>query len=235
MKKVFEDIYDTNKWGRGKGKGSGEGSHPGNTTEYRKFLTSFMKEHNVKSILDVGCGDWQFSHLIDWNGIEYTGFDIVENVIQKNNFEYASINIRFYCKDACSSKLPMADMILIKDVMQHWSIPQIIGFLPKLKGFKYILIVNCGFESELLNQDIEDGGFRPLDLRKYPFNINAQDVFSFHTDHSVFDPNFKHKKVLLIKQKDLKNIYQKCRIISLKSRFTRIKKKCVQRLRRCFK
>ncbi len=86
-----------------------------------------------------------------------------------------------------------------------------------------------------MNQGVKDGGFRPLDLRKPPFNINAEEIFSFHTDHSVFDPNFKHKKVLLIKQKELKNIYQKCMMIYLRRGLAGIKKKWILSFRQWFK
>jgi hypothetical protein len=68
----FEYIYAANIWGHG----SGGGSSPINTRGYRRFLQNFLRKNNIKSVVDLGCGDWQFSHLIDWKGIRYSGFDV---------------------------------------------------------------------------------------------------------------------------------------------------------------
>ncbi|MBI4414995.1 MAG: SAM-dependent methyltransferase, partial [Candidatus Kerfeldbacteria bacterium] len=58
MQPIFEKIYKDKVWY----KGSGSGSLPENTTTYRDFLQKYIKQNNIKSILDLGCGDWQFMH-----------------------------------------------------------------------------------------------------------------------------------------------------------------------------
>src|SRR5690242_14927069 len=90
-KEIFTEIYDKNIWG-----GSGGGSDPENTVEYRRRLQKFLKDYNIKSVVDYGCGDWAFSHLMDWTGIDYKGVDVVESVIRKNNKIWGSENIKFY-------------------------------------------------------------------------------------------------------------------------------------------
>lgn len=57
MSKRFEEIYATNEWGHG----SGEGSLPVHTRGYVAFLQAFLAEKNITSVVDMGCGDWQFS------------------------------------------------------------------------------------------------------------------------------------------------------------------------------
>jgi hypothetical protein len=40
-------------------------------------------------------------------------------------------------------------------------------------------IIEGRSSGETLNADVADGGFRPLDLRKAPFSLDAGEVYSF--------------------------------------------------------
>lgn len=166
-KEIFTEIYDKNIWG-----GSGGGSSPENTVEYRALLQKFLRDYNIKSVVDFGCGDWSFSRLIDWTGIDYNGLDIVHSVIDSNRVKYTKPNIHFYVWDDYTSI--GADLLILKDVLQHWSNDQIDEFLygvlnPSQKsipvGFKYILITNTQGESEC---DIEPGQCRGLSAKFEP-------------------------------------------------------------------
>ena len=70
---VFTNIYETDEW---KG-GSGEGSTVAATAPYRRILEHVLASPDVRSVTDVGCGDWQFSGLVDWQGKAYVGIDVV--------------------------------------------------------------------------------------------------------------------------------------------------------------
>ena len=82
---AFSNIYKNKIWGENNiGEGwSGSGSSLQQTIKYREFLQKFLADHQIKSVVDVGCGDWTFSRAIDWTGIDYKGFDVVEDVIKK--------------------------------------------------------------------------------------------------------------------------------------------------------
>jgi hypothetical protein len=58
MATEFRTIYRRRIWQVG----SGHGSRVKNTVEYRALLESFLREHRIRSVVDVGCGDWQFSY-----------------------------------------------------------------------------------------------------------------------------------------------------------------------------
>ena len=178
-KKVFETIYKKNIWIHG----SGPGSFPENTIEYRVFLQKFLADFAIKSVVDVGCGDWQFSRFIDWSGITYTGIDIVASVIEKNNTLYKKENIRFYHGDIVTYQPPKADLLILKDVLQHLSNKNILTILKKTKEYKYVLIINDYTEH---NSDCFNGGYRPLNINNKPFNLHAQEVFSFDEIKKVF-------------------------------------------------
>lgn len=149
-KEIFTDIYDRNVWG-----GSGGGSSPEVTVQYRELLQNFLKEKGIESVVDFGCGDWQFSKLIDWSGVLYFGFDCVESVIQRNAKEYGSPDIIFHCSNEDTAIIP-ADLLILKDVLQHWTNKDVEAFLKRESGkFKYILITNNSNQTED-NQDSAD-------------------------------------------------------------------------------
>lgn len=168
-KEIFTEIYDKNVWG-----GSGGGSTPENTVEYRALLQKFMKDNDIKTVVDYGCGDWGFSNQIDWTGIKYLGIDCVESVIELNRLKYGTDDKIFYHQDYVPPFI--ADLLIVKDVFQHWSNNQIDDFFngifynPNLvtnNPFKYILITNTASQ-EYDAQDIEPGQTRGLCARFEP-------------------------------------------------------------------
>lgn len=180
---VFTYIYKNAIWGKNEnGDGfSGEGSTLENTSQYRDFLQKFLHTHQIKSVVDAGCGDWEFSQHIDWIGISYTGYDVVKHVIENNSKKFQSANLTFMCENFLNLDLPAADLFLCKDVFQHLPSEQINSFLSQLQKFKYCLITNdVDQETEqALNIDTDAGGYRYIDLTKPPFNLVAEKVFFF--------------------------------------------------------
>lgn len=135
-KEIFTQIYKDDVWG-----GSGGGSSPEATVEYRNYLQRFLKEKNIKTVIDFGCGDWTFSNKINWHGISYLGIDCVESVIKKNKKLYQKNNVAFECSEYAPHG---ADLLILKDVLQHWdNYLEIQGFMKSVNNqFKYILITN---------------------------------------------------------------------------------------------
>lgn len=160
-KEIFTEIYDKNIWG-----GSGGGSDPGNTVEYRALLQKFLKDYNIKTVVDFGCGDWAFSKLIDWTGIEYIGIDCVQSVVESNRNKYPHRFVHGYTMTGYLG----VDLLIMKDVLQHWSVDEINAHMSRViasNNFKYILITNTASQ-EYDNQDIEAGQTRGLCARFQP-------------------------------------------------------------------
>jgi SAM-dependent methyltransferase len=168
---AFSKIYAENVWG----KGSGIGSEPAQTVEYVRMLQAFLAEHRIQSVVDFGCGDWQFSRLIDWRGIRYHGFDIVPSVVAANQQAFAAENISFHLA-APGARLPAADLVLCKDVLQHLPVGEVRRHLAMFKQlYKHILITNDIFPEHNLNCDIEPGQCRPLRLDLPPFDEKLEE------------------------------------------------------------
>ena len=182
----FARIYNEHAWG-GKSQ-SGPGSDPQLLRQYLSLLTDLIKDRRIRSVVDIGCGDWSLAKTIDWSGISYTGIDIVPQLIDRLNQEHGSDNIRFVCADLASDRLPDADLCVSKDVLQHLSNASVHRFLSELDShFTFAVITNdfihnqrAGWRrlwkrtSMLANADISDGGYRPLSLTEAPFNLRAR-------------------------------------------------------------
>lgn len=181
MLNPFEEIYANNSWGHG----SGEGSLPIHTKGYVKFLERFILNNKIQSIADIGCGDWQFSKSVDWHGAKYDGYDVVRPVVEENSRAYAGGNVRFHHYFGDFNEIPSADLLIAKDVLQHLPDETIIDFLGHLSRFKFALLTNCiNPRGPTINKNIPLAGFRYLDLRLPPFNLQAVEVFSFTKNES---------------------------------------------------
>ena len=188
---IFSEIYDKNLWNGG----SGPGSNPEPNKPYISLLESFFTENKINSIVDAGCGDWRFSKLIDWNNINYKGYDVVKSVIDYNQVNYSSETVSFQLYNGDPKLLPSADLLIMKDVLQHLSFSLINEFILGFPKYKYCLITNCintGGQTQTVNRDIETGGSTELDLRLYPFNLECDELLEY------WCPYPHHRKLTLL-------------------------------------
>ncbi len=178
----FEDIYAIGGWA---GVGSGPGSLPHNAQPYVDFVVELLRERDIATVVDVGCGDWQMWPPDAFQHVQrHKGFDIVPSVIHDNQRRAQSSQCEFYVADATRDPLPAADLLLCKEVLQHLPNSDVLRFLANACQV-YPLIVVCddiwigpssrwrrGARQVLnrfvsppvrANQDIEPGGYRPLD------------------------------------------------------------------------
>lgn len=172
---AFQRIYREASWGKNDaGVGtSGSGSTLAATAPYRLYLQAFLKEHKIRSVVDAGCGDWEFSHALDWSGIDYKGYDIVESVIAANKAKYEKPNIHFFTADIVKDELPPADLLIVKHVFQHLPNDAVSQALLQLAKFKHILLVDSVNARTLSgdNRDIAAGEFRAFDPSQPPFHL----------------------------------------------------------------
>jgi hypothetical protein len=118
---------------------------------------------------------------VGWSGIHYVGLDYVRDLIARNQREFGGANIHFEHSDSSSisGDLPAADLALVKDVFQHWTNRQILDFLSKLQGYRFVLITNC---RAVENEEIDRPAlFRPLDLSLQPFCLPIVSAFDWFT------------------------------------------------------
>jgi 2-polyprenyl-3-methyl-5-hydroxy-6-metoxy-1,4-benzoquinol methylase len=175
-KEVFSKIYKENLWHGG----SGAGSEIENVKEYVDTLQKYIDKPEIKTVLDLGCGDWQFSKFLDLSSVSYLGVDVVESVIESNSSLYSASNIEFINRDITTYEVPKVDLIICKDVLQHLCNKDVIEILIKIiKSSKFSLITNDFTSGDKLNKDINNGNYRCLDLSLSPFNLDVLTVLEF--------------------------------------------------------
>lgn len=173
MRSAFTAVYERGEWHNGSGPGSGETE----TAVWREFLRKYMIRNDVRSVLDLGCGDWQSARLTDWTGITYHGIDIVPGVIESCQEKYSAPGITFECADILTCRLPAADLIICKEVLQHWPLHAITRFRKRVM-WRRVLLVN-DWAPVCRNADTGPGGYRPLNLGTAPFGWPVRDMLRY--------------------------------------------------------
>jgi hypothetical protein len=154
---------------------SGPGSTVAFSEPYRSFVANFARTMGVETVVDLGCGDMNVSGHIDFGDAYYIGFDVIEERIRRNEARFDAPKYIFGCADLREHR-PIADLVLVKDVIQHWSNADIVEWLAMLIRcpFRYALITNCNYTDGRVppvNSDIPTGSWRPVDLTMPPFSI----------------------------------------------------------------
>jgi 2-polyprenyl-3-methyl-5-hydroxy-6-metoxy-1,4-benzoquinol methylase len=170
---VFSKIYKEDLWHGG----SGAGSKLENVKEYVEILQKYIDKPEVKTVLDLGCGDWQFSKFLDLSSVSYLGVDVVESIIESNSTSYSASNIKFISRDITTYEVPKADLIICKDVLQHLCNKDVVNILVKIiTSSKFSLITNDFNPDNTENKDIDNGNYRCLDLTLSPFYLDVVTV-----------------------------------------------------------
>lgn len=180
---VFTRHYDFgDDWGKNSdGEGfSGSGSLVHFARPYMNFLQDFVKNNEIKSVVDAGCGDWTFSRHMDWRGCDYIGFDVVKSVVERNQKYFSSPSIQFVHSNFIAMELPPADLLICKDVLQHCTNDDILAFISQFKNYKHCLITN-DIEPCDINTLIKRGEWRPVDLTKPPFNVKGTKILTYRS------------------------------------------------------
>jgi len=174
--RVFTNIYKNKVWvWNGYGLSGWGSSIDFNKNTYIPFLKKFIINNNIKTIFDLGCGDFVCGKLIydDIQNIKYHGYDTYEDIIKQHNETYKdNTKYSFSCLDIINEKdkIENGDLCILKDVLQHWALNDIYVFLDYLCDnykFKYILICNCSNQKQH-NTDIKIGDMRPLSCDYFP-------------------------------------------------------------------
>lgn len=171
-KKRFTTIYEKNFWSSEESV-SGPGSDLESTLTIRSVLPDILKKYDVKSFLDLPCGDFHWMKLIDLKGVNYIGGDIVKKLIQNNILKYGNVpECKFEVLDLINDTLPDVDMIMVRDCFIHLSNDLILKSLKNLKRTKIKYLLTNSHPDMEINKNIKTGTWRRIDLGKEPFNLS---------------------------------------------------------------
>lgn len=142
MKEDFDTIYRKNRWGVG----SGTGSSPKYCKKYLDWLGQFILDNDIYSVVDIGCGDMQLYEGFDWGDINYVGCEISPTAISlaRERTDLHIVEVDNYRDSLLVVENNEPDLVIIKDVLQHWTDAEIRPFLRRLKylNWRFVVTVN---------------------------------------------------------------------------------------------
>lgn len=193
---VFTEIYQSNQW-RSSESISGTGSENKQTETLIKSLDKLFADLQISSVLDLPCGDFNWMQRVNLSQVNYTGADIVQELIESNRNKFAGIeNVNFRVLNLISDPLPATDLIMVRDCMVHLSFEDIHRAIKNIKssGSKFLLATT--FTDHKLNRDIVTGFWRPINLQEGPFHFPAPMVI-INENCTEGDGEFKDKSMAL--------------------------------------
>lgn len=168
--KVFSDIYKNNNWDSDESV-SGLGSTLEHTRVIIDKLPGFLLKHQIKSVLDAPCGDFNWMKHVDKSGFNYIGGDIVQELVDDNNKRYSTSKIKFIKINIITEQLPDVDLIIVRDCLVHFNNESIKLFFNNLMSSNIRYILTTNFPLTRNNYDITMGNFRFINLLRNPYNL----------------------------------------------------------------
>lgn len=192
VKEKFTEIYEKNLWCSSESV-SGGGSEIQNTKVIRRELPVLIQKFGITSILDIPCGDWNWMKDVDLCGASYIGADIVDPLIGLNKANYPHTNFRVL--DLINDPLPKVDLIFTRDCLGHLSNDNVSKAIRNCQesGSKYLLATS--FTKWDMNPDIEDGGWKCINLMIPPFQLNP--IYLINEDCQEGYPHYNDKCMIL--------------------------------------
>lgn len=178
LKEVFTEIYNHNKWGSTESK-SGIGSTHLFTINIRNSISQIINRYDVKDILDVSCGDWNWMKTISHKLPRYTGLDIVEKIVEENSKKFSNDRIRFVCSDFLSyvEKIEgKVDLILCRHTLEHLPEEYNMRFLDQCQTKCKLLLITTHDKCNK-NEDLEENNtYRPINMELPPYDLIKQSM-----------------------------------------------------------
>jgi hypothetical protein len=167
--KIFTNIMEKNCWGD-KDSLSGSGSNLEQTQQVIIQLPLLLKKYNIKTMLDLPCGDFFWMKNTNLKGITYIGADIVPKLIEQNKKKYPLVDFRVL--DIINSPLPKVDLIFCRDCFVHLPYDSIHKAIQNCikSGSRYLLTTSFKHHDNI-NIQLGEYNWRPLNLEKAPFNL----------------------------------------------------------------
>jgi SAM-dependent methyltransferase len=171
---------------QGKESLSGPGSHLANTEETIDLIQETISKYNIKSILDLGCGDWNWFQKIDLGDTTYLGWDADDLMIQENSEKYGRDGVEFDIKDIVAEEYPEVDLIICRDVLFHLDPTLGLKVVEKAKkSCKYF--ISTSFRNAKLSEKengitkrrhlkIQGWGAYRINLNNEPFSLSEAEV-----------------------------------------------------------
>ncbi len=170
MEQIFRHAYQRNIWGDPES-ASGPGSGLIRTATFRDQIPQLLTELGASSLLDAGCGDFNWMKELELPVRQYIGIDIVPELIARNTQNYSGGGRSFVHGNIVDDALPRMDVILCRDCLVHFCFADAWAALRNFKRSRSRYLLTTTFIEFPNNFDIGTGGWRQLNLQRPPFGF----------------------------------------------------------------
>lgn len=174
LAEIFHTIHQTNYWDN-QGTVSGPGSDVDQTRTISSVLPDLFARLSIRSLLDAPCGDLAWIQGILPDDLEYTGMDIVPEIIASNKVQFTGRPFSFILGDLTEDPLPRADLILCRDCLVHFSETNIRKALTNFTRSGSTWLLMTSFTGPRPYQELPDGGWRALNFQLPPIALPEPD------------------------------------------------------------
>lgn len=149
------------------GRSSGAGSE-GNEGQYKAdYVSDFIHNRQIKSVIDWGCGDGQVLELIRLEGADYLGVDVSDTIIFRMARKFPALT--FTADSGVGNRI--ADLALSMDVLFH--LPDdgdYFQYLDQLFGSaeKYVMIYSTNYAGGRTARHVYRREFTPDIAERFP-------------------------------------------------------------------
>jgi len=150
LDEAFDAVYRRGMWKQGRSL-SGLGSEGSAAEMYAAIVRDYAATHNLRSVLDAGCGDFSVGALLAGGFESYTAIDVSPHIIEIDKRRYSGAawrHVEFAAVDLTTSQFPPADLVLIRQVLQHLTNSQIERILRNLEASTW--------RRALITEDVHD-------------------------------------------------------------------------------
>jgi SAM-dependent methyltransferase len=166
----FRLAYEAGAWvtAPGQRSRSGVGSEVENSSRVAAALPDLLARLQCRTLLDVGCGDWNWMQSVTLPS-RYVGIDVVPEVVEQNR-RFERPGVEFLLLDAVREPLPTADVALCREVLFHLSFDDGLAMLRNITGSAEWLLATTDM-AIWFNSDSPTGDFRRINLERRPFHL----------------------------------------------------------------
>jgi hypothetical protein len=136
IQEAFDEVYRRGMWKHGRCY-SGPGSEGPLADRYVGLVLDYAATHKLRTVVDGGCGDFSVGSRLAPSFDRYLALDVSPVILKINQQRYADLSRRhvsFEFADMTSTTFPRADLILIRQVLQHLTNRQVEQILTTLEA-----------------------------------------------------------------------------------------------------
>jgi len=199
---IFETIYRQNGWG-GTESPSGRGSTLEETVAIRQALPKLVTSFNIRSMLDIPCGDVHWMSQVRMKLNPYIGADVVADLVASCADRWPSNDdtVREFLRlDLIVHRLPSVDLVFCRDCLVHLSFANIRSAIANIKRSGSTFLLTTTYPGRP-NSDIATGEWRPIDLQAMPFGFPPPLVLV--NEQAAYPPGYHDKSMGLWRIADL--------------------------------